>query len=334
MVVSPGFVRVGAVKTTGSAFGDGTGASVSKGRPVRQLGLRFSRISSSGAMIALLAGGLVAAPVAVSAQETADLVPHRAVYDLSLDHASDRAGISGVDGRIVYDISGSRCEGYTSTFRLVMRIFDTQGKSQLSDLQSSAFELDGEYNFTVRTFANGAPIEDTLGVAVHGEDSIEVTLKRPEEEAVSIEGKALFPTEHTSAILATARAGEHLLQASAFDGSEDGKVSFPTLTVIGAPIKEPAQDKAAGDPGEQNARAMDDPAEVAKIDGKRAWPVTVSYYSANTRMEESEPEYQVSFMLYENGITRRLRMDYGEFAVAGALKSLELHDPAPACPTD
>ncbi|WP_321339904.1 cell envelope integrity EipB family protein [Breoghania sp.] len=263
-----------------------------------------------------------------------NLTPHRAVYDLSLDDASDRAGISAIDGRIVYDISGSRCEGYTSTFRLVMRVFDTRGSSQVTDLQSSSFELNGEYNFTVRTFANGTAIEDTLGVAVHGQDSIEVNLKRPDEEEVSIEGPALFPTEHTAAILATARAGEHLLEASTFDGSEDAKVSFPTLTVIGSQIDGAAAEKTVHEPQTEMKRGVDDAVEVAKIDAKRAWPVSVSYYSSNTPMEESEPEYQISFILYENGISRRLKMDYGEFAVDGALRNLEFHDPSPACPAD
>ncbi len=47
------------------------------------------------------------------------LQPHRAVYDLSLDNASDRSDITGITGRMVYEFNGSACEGYTVKFRFV-----------------------------------------------------------------------------------------------------------------------------------------------------------------------------------------------------------------------
>ena len=52
----------------------------------------------------------------------AALAPHRAVYDLALDNASDRSGITGISGRMVYEFNGSACEGYTVTFRFVTQI--------------------------------------------------------------------------------------------------------------------------------------------------------------------------------------------------------------------
>lgn len=42
------------------------------------------------------------------------LVPHRAVYDLELKDASDRSGIAGMYGRMVYEFNGSACEGIRS----------------------------------------------------------------------------------------------------------------------------------------------------------------------------------------------------------------------------
>ena len=52
----------------------------------------------------------------------APLIAHRAVYDLALDKASDRSGIIGLQGRMVYEFNGSPCEGYTVNFRFVTRI--------------------------------------------------------------------------------------------------------------------------------------------------------------------------------------------------------------------
>ena len=70
------------------------------------------------------------------------LTPHRAVYDLSLNDASDRSGITGVAGRMVYEFEGSRCDGYTVKFRFVTQI-DTTEMSRLTDQQTTTYE-DGE----------------------------------------------------------------------------------------------------------------------------------------------------------------------------------------------
>nr|MDH4439936.1 DUF1849 family protein [Rhizobium sp.] len=53
---------------------------------------------------------------------TVGLVPHRAVYDIVLKEASDRSGIEGVRGRMVYEFSGSSCKGFNTKFRFVTRI--------------------------------------------------------------------------------------------------------------------------------------------------------------------------------------------------------------------
>ncbi len=53
---------------------------------------------------------LLASPALVSSAGFAGAVPlvqHRAVYDLKLSDASDRSGITGITGRMVYEIRGS-----------------------------------------------------------------------------------------------------------------------------------------------------------------------------------------------------------------------------------
>ncbi|TKB28715.1 MAG: DUF1849 family protein, partial [Mesorhizobium sp.] len=65
---------------------------------------------------------LTAASWAAPAFAVPALQAHRAVYDISLDKASDRSGITGITGRMVYEFNGSPCEGYTVKFRLVTQI--------------------------------------------------------------------------------------------------------------------------------------------------------------------------------------------------------------------
>ena len=39
---------------------------------------------------------------------------------------------------------------------------------------------------------------------------------------------------------------------------------------------------------------------------------------------EEKPSYELSFIVYENGITRRMKLDYGDFALKGKLVRLDL----------
>ena len=46
---------------------------------------------------------------------------------------------------------------------------------------------------------------------------------------------------------------------------------------------------------------------------------------------EQTPIYVMSFVLYENGVSRHLKIDYGDFAIVGRLSDLDMI-PAKACP--
>ena len=61
--------------------------------------------------------------------------------------------------------------------------------------------------------------------------------------------------------------------------------------------------------------------------------MTIAYFNDGAAGDPT-PVYNMSFKLYENGITRDLTMDYGDFALAGKLVQLEVlkseQDPCPA----
>ena len=75
--------------------------------------------------------------------------------------------------------------------------------------------------------------------------------------------------------------------------------------------------------------SRDRPAEL-EVTGEIAdlptWPVTIAYFD-ETENNDGTPVYRISFKLYENGVTRDLTMDYGEFALKGTLANLELFEP-------
>src|ERR1700728_4192836 len=68
------------------------------------------------------------------------LVPHRAIYDLSLSDTRGNSQVASVRGRILYDFSGSACKGYSLEFRQVSELDSGEGKVSTSDLRSTTWE--------------------------------------------------------------------------------------------------------------------------------------------------------------------------------------------------
>ncbi len=258
---------------------------------------------------------LIAFCGAARAEPTPPLAPHRAVYELRLLKGSGAKAPTQVRGRIAFDFGGSACEGYVQNFRQITELQPEEGAARVSDLKSATFEAgDGQtYRFKITTTVDDDGGEDVDGSAQKTKSKIDVELTRPRKEKRDFAGPILFPTEHMLNILSTARAQQNMLEARVYDGSGDGSKAFDTLTVIGKPMAGPAAEKSS---------------QIETLKNMRRWPVSISYFE--TGKKDQEPAYILSFDLYENGISRALRLDYGDFVLGGEMTELTLL-PVPKC---
>ncbi|MGA8495154.1 MAG: cell envelope integrity EipB family protein [Xanthobacteraceae bacterium] len=251
------------------------------------------------------------------------LVPHRAVYDLSLEKTRGNSQVAAVRGRILYDFNGNACEGYSLEFRQVSEVGSGEDKESTSDLRSTTWEgADAKsFKFTSQNFVNDNLVDTVDGHAERKPDETAVDLAKPEQKTLDLDAKVVFPTEHMVRVIAAARAGKSILEFPVYDGSDTGQKVFDTLTVIGRKI-------GANERQHDDAAASDQ-----KLAGIARWPVTISYFDKSKKTENSEqaPAYAIGFELYENGISRALVLDYNDFVVSGKLSSLELKEPKP-CP--
>lgn len=273
----------------------------------------------AGPCILVLAAGL-AGPAAAGTAEVLDaLQPHRAVYDMRLGDVEDGANVRAITGRIVTEFSGSSCDGFSTTFRFVSRIDDQSGGSRVTDLRTTSYEAgDGtSFQFVTQNYTDRKLAEETKGVATRDGDKIVVDLVKPANRQVTLDGKALFPTNHIAGVIDAAEQGRSIFEAPLYDGGDKGDKSTLTTAVIGKAV---AGDDTAGD---------DDVAAVAKIGGGPRWPVRLSYFDMDAPQGEQTPMYELSFLIYANGITRRLELDYGEFTIIGKLASVELLERQP-----
>ena len=117
---------------------------------------------------------------AVGAANGGPFLSHQALYELSLVKSRGSNAISNARGRILYNFSGSSCEGYTSEFRQVSELDSGEGKLTLSDLRSSSWEdaAGKSYRFKIDTRMNDAASTPVDGIAERVGDHITVKLKR------------------------------------------------------------------------------------------------------------------------------------------------------------
>ena len=280
---------------------------------------RLSFVMPTAAASLIAGAGLVLALPAPASSATA-LAPHRAVYDLKLATTRGKRAVESVRGRILYDFSGSACEGYALSFRQVSEINSGEGKVALSDLRATSWEAGdaATYRFNSQNLINDRVADAADGTAERGNSGVAVKLTKPKEKTLNLDVHIVFPTEHMMRIIEAAAAGKTLVELPVYDGSETGEKVFNTLTVIGREIQ--PDDKKPDDAA----------ADKAALAGLKRWPVTISYFDQNSKPGEQLPVYAIGFELYENGISRALSLDYGDFVVAGTMSQLDLRDAA-AC---
>jgi hypothetical protein len=262
---------------------------------------------------ALAAASALVAPAQI-APALADPAPpplaaHRAVYELSLVKATGAKAPAQARGRIAFDFSGSACDGYVQNFRQLTELQPSEGSARISDMSSATFEAgDGkDFRFKIETKIDNARAEDIDGKASKKNGEVSIDLAKPKRARVDVAGPVLFPTEHLRRILDAARAGESILEAKVYDGSGDGEKVFDTMTVVGKPILDPPPEK---------------PALLGALKGVRRWPASISYFEPGKK--DGQPAYVLSFDLFENGISRALKLDYGDFVLRGDMTELTL----------
>jgi len=257
----------------------------------------------------------------VEAAASGPFLAHQALYELSLVKSRGSNSINNARGRILYNFSGSACEGYTSEFRQVSELDSGEGKVTLSDLRSTSWE-DGagkSYRFKIDARMNDADSSPVDGIAERNGDHITVKLNQPETKTFTLDGATVFPTEQIQRIIAAAREGKSVLELMVYDGSDNGEKVYNTLSVIGQPIH--GDHTTAPDPSTAS--------DVMK--SLTRWPVTVSYYDRDAKAKDGEqtPVYAMSFELFENGVSRALVLDYNDFVISGALGKFDVKDSKP-----
>ena len=109
-----------------------------------------------------------------------------AIYDLKLTSSRGKRLLEGARGRIVYDFSGSACEGYALQFRQVTELDKGEGKVSLSDLRTTTWEEgDGKsFRFKSQNYMDQKQVSDVDGRADRAKDKVAVKLDEARRQEV------------------------------------------------------------------------------------------------------------------------------------------------------
>lgn len=267
-------------------------------------------LPASRSMLCLPAALVFLSALAPSAMAQAPtLAPHRAVYELKLDDRRASGSLEQARGRILFETTGNRCEGFTTNFRQVVEL-TMNGNRVVMDARTAHFEEgDGSgFRFTSRATQNGAPYIETDGSATRAADAVAVRLRKPREGTQSLDRTVIFPTEHLLRMVEAAREGRTILEAKVYDGAETGDRVYDATAIIGRRIE--------GQPQDAEAAARD-----PRLASLPRWPVTISYFEQGK--DGGTPAYSIAFELYENGVSRRMVINYAEFSLRGELIQLD-----------
>lgn len=289
----------------------------------------------SGLTLVVASGGLAClaaifaagdgAQAAVSSNAIA-LAPHRAVYEIVLDRSRSGSGVRALKGRMVYELTGSVCEGYTQNMRFVTRTIGSKGRTTIADMRSSTWEegLGKKFRFNSSQYQDEKLLERVRGDASRrggNSSKTKVNLSQPKERKLQLNSPLYFPVQHSIALLRAAHAGKTVFQADLYDGTDSGDKIYATTTIIGPKLPQSADRKLPAVKHTENLRSM------------KVWPVSISYFikkPGETEHKDTTPIYELAFRFYANGVSRRLFIDYGSFSVRGRLTSLTYY-PVSSC---
>ena len=266
-----------------------------------------------GAAAVIVGALLIAGALSCGGAQAADIVPHHAVYSMSLGATHGDAGVTGAGGTMAYQW-GEVCDGWTveQRYRLKMAYAESSDVSISSNFVTWEAKDGLKYRFNQKETRNGTDNDEIRGEAkLDGPDKGgTVNFEKPEAKTLKLPAGTLFPSAHTISLIDKAKAGENFISKQIFDGATMEN-SVLVTAVIGAKVE----------PDEESAKK-------SPLLNRPGWRVQLAFFPADQKAEK--PDYQLGMVLLDNGVSRDMVIDYGEYSIRAKLDDIEAL-PKPKC---
>jgi hypothetical protein len=246
------------------------------------------------------------AAMAISAAIAAEIAPHRALYTMILASSRTDSGVVDARGTMQYEW-GESCDGWTieQRYRLRMRYGETPDADIVSSFVTWESKDGLRYRFNQKQHRNGELDQDIRGEArldAPGSGGVAEFIK-PTPQTLKLMPGVLFPSAHTILLIDKASEGENFLSRQVFDGATDEN-AVQVSAAIGTKV---AADAAATNPSPLLERP--------------GWRVRLAFFPADNSIEK--PDYELGMHLLDNGVSREMLIDYGEYTIRAKLDDIE-----------
>ncbi|HZT87242.1 MAG TPA: cell envelope integrity EipB family protein [Stellaceae bacterium] len=256
----------------------------------------------------------LAATVAAAAApaSAAEIMPHRALYAMTLAGSRTDSGVVDAHGTMAYEW-GETCDGWTieQRYRLKMNYSESKDVDISSNFVTWEAKNGLRYRFNQKETRNGEVKEEIRGEAhLDGPGKGGVAdFEKPEPKRMILAPGVIFPSAHTILLIDSAERGEHFVTRQLFDGSTVENAVQVSAVIAGK--TEPSPD-----------------AKKSPLLQRPGWAVRLAFFPADPNAEK--PDYELGMRLLDNGVSENMLIDYGDYSIRATLTDIEPL-PKPSC---
>jgi hypothetical protein len=248
-----------------------------------------------------------------AAAGAAEIMPHRALYTMTLSRAASDSGVTGAAGTMAYQW-GETCDGWTieQNYRLKMGYAESPDVTIASNFVTWESKDGLRYRFNQKETRNGADSDEIRGAATldgPGKGGT-VTFEKPPGKTFTLPAGVMFPSAHTFMLMRKAAAGDNFVTAHIFDGA-----AVENAVLVSAVIGPKVEPDAAE-------------AKKSPLLNHPGWRVRLAFFPADPKSEK--PDYELGMLLLDDGVSRHMVIDYGDYAISATLSDIEAL-PKPHC---
>jgi len=253
--------------------------------------------------------GTSALLVAGATAEAAQLVPHRAVYELTAKSAGGFGRSGALRGILTYELMDD-CDGWSVNQKAGLDV-SGEGEGHRFEWSQATWEAkDGSsYRYFIKDSQDGNTGNQRRGELVYAKPGADgkLTTELPAKGEADVP-PVLLPVQHTLALIDRAEAGDVVFLAKIFDATVDEKpveISAGFGPALNAP-KTKAED-------------------FTQLKDVPSRHVDFAFFVQN--LPDGTPDFEQSIQLFDNGIVSQVSFDFGGLPVLGILRKLEVLEP-------
>ena len=249
--------------------------------------------------------GAMAALVVFGHMAVAEIVPHRAVYSLTMG-GSDTSGRFINVGGAVKMVLEKTCDAWITAEQINMYIDTQVGDRLLQDLKYTGWEsLDGrQYRFAARSRINNES-KKFMGKAWSDPNQPgEAVYTMPKKMKMELPAGTRFYFGLTSWLIERARSGATRAETVVFDGTDEDGPQRAVAFII---------------PLDKNSDAID--YKLGPLVDRPGWSIRIAFYPIDSR--GAAPDYEVQAVILDNGVTPKMELVFTNFSAIQKLEKIE-----------